>query len=86
MAAVDVIQKYNGRHLTHKMKNKIDAYAIDVLGHVKYAPWLYVYTLIRGEFKEGWIPDNFWGRLVVPAVNKKLAVVSRFQDLFKCCA
>ena len=79
MAAVDVIQKYNGRHLTHKMKNKIDAYAIDVLGHVKYAPWLYVYTLIRGEFKEGWIPDNFWGRLVVPAVNKKLAVVSDFK-------
>ena len=59
MAAVDVIQKYNGRHLTHKMKHKIDAYAIDVLGHVKYAPWLYVYTLIRENLRKDGYPIIF---------------------------
>lgn len=48
---------------------RADTYAREVLGHVCYAPWLYVYTAIAGRFKEGWIPDNYYGRVVVPKLK-----------------
>ncbi len=41
-------------------------YSHDVFGDSKYAPWLYVYCAWAGEFKEGWIPDNYYGEFVVP--------------------
>jgi len=44
-------------------------YANDILGGVKYAPWLYVYTAMAGEFKEGWIPANYFGYVVVPKLK-----------------
>lgn len=46
-----------------------DAYASDVLGWVGYSPWLYVYSAISGSFKEGWIPDNYYGKIVVPKLK-----------------
>lgn len=48
---------------------RADAYAREALGHACYAPWLYVYTAIAGRFKEGWIPDNYYGRVVVPKLK-----------------
>jgi hypothetical protein len=44
-------------------------YAVNVLGWTGYAPWLYVYSAIAGCFKEGWIPDNYFGKVVIPATN-----------------
>ena len=41
-------------------------YANDVLGNEKYSPWLFVYSAVAEEFKEGWIPPNFYGKEVVP--------------------
>ena len=49
------------------------------MGSRRYAPWLYVYTLISGKFQEGWIPDNFFGRVVCPRVNKELVAVTGFK-------
>ncbi len=46
-----------------------DEYAADVLGGKQYAPWLYVYSAVQGVFKEGWIPDEYYARVVVPAVQ-----------------
>jgi hypothetical protein len=53
--------------LNQSIRNKCDQYAVAVLGNRIYAPWLYVYSAIANEFKEGWIPDNYYGMLV----NKK---------------
>lgn len=44
-------------------------YAKDVLGSVAYAPWLWVYATSAGAFREGWIPDNYFGRWVVPLLK-----------------
>jgi len=44
-------------------------YAADVLGSKIYAPWLVAYTAFTGTFKEGWIPDNYFGRVVTPRLN-----------------
>ena len=58
-----------GVSLDPAMKRQCEAYAQDVLGGRKYAPWLYFYATVRGEFKEGWIPDNFYGERVVGQIS-----------------
>src|SRR5262245_56120004 len=61
LAAVRTIEKFNGQTLLPRQKNLADEYSIKILGNKAYAPWLYVYTLVSGgNFKEGWIPDNFF--------------------------
>ncbi|WP_197496147.1 sugar-transfer associated ATP-grasp domain-containing protein [Maribacter hydrothermalis] len=50
-------------------RKKADDYAIEVLGSKRFAPWLYVYTINAGVFKEGWIPDNYYREIVVPKVQ-----------------
>ena len=58
-----------------------DAYARDVFGSVVYAPWLYVYSAVAGEFKEGWIPDNYYGKVVVPAIEGKYQHLAALKSL-----
>jgi hypothetical protein len=58
-----------------------DQYAIEVLGHKYYAPWLYVYSAIAGGFKEGWIPDNFFGSTVDPTINGWYGKISNLKPL-----
>lgn len=65
-SAIKVIEKYSDIKLTPQLKQQANDYADIILGGIEYAPWLYVYTLVSGKFKEGWIPDNFFGTLVSP--------------------
>jgi hypothetical protein len=51
---------------TSAMFKKCDEYAHDVLGSLEYSPWLKAYSVLAGTFKEGWIPDNYYGEIVVP--------------------
>ncbi len=44
-------------------------YANDIFGDEKYAPWLLTYSAMAGTFKEGWIPDNYYGAVVVPKLK-----------------
>jgi hypothetical protein len=55
--------------LPKKIRNSCDSYAIEVLGNSCYSPWLYVYSVASGGFREGWIPDNFYGACVVPRIK-----------------
>lgn len=79
LGAVWTIEKYNGQKLSPRSKKLADDYAIQVFGGKEYAPWLYVYTLVSGTFKEGWIPDNFFGKFVVPKANKDLRSLTNFK-------
>jgi len=56
----------NGWKLTEENKRKADEYAVDVFGRKEYAPWLYFFTLFSGEFKEGWIPLNYYTKYILP--------------------
>jgi hypothetical protein len=56
-------------------------YAIEVLRDEKFSPWLMVYAAVSGQFKEGWIPDNFYGAKVVPAINGKSGRVAYLKSL-----
>ncbi len=75
-------------------KRRCAEYAKEVLGWQGYAPWLRLYSAVAGSFKEGWIPDNYYGKVVVPrlqggygsvshlkAFNSQLFGHSRFPDL-----
>ncbi|MFC3196166.1 sugar-transfer associated ATP-grasp domain-containing protein [Parapedobacter deserti] len=71
------------------IKGKTDArfiklsneYAGDILGWRGYAPWLYVYSAIAGSFKEGWIPDNYYGKIVVPALKGQYGKIGDLKSL-----
>lgn len=81
--ALRIIERFNGVKLSARDRKAADAYAADVFGSRRYAPWLYVYTLVNGQFQEGWIPDNFFGRWVYPSVNTALRVVTDYKSLSK---
>ncbi|MBV7268149.1 sugar-transfer associated ATP-grasp domain-containing protein [Winogradskyella luteola] len=65
-------------------KGKLDAkniklckeYSKDVFGHERYAQWLIVYTTYTREFREGWIPDNYYGEVVLPQLNGEYGRIS----------
>jgi hypothetical protein len=60
---------------------RCDAYATEVLGHARYAPWLYVYAHVAGEFREGWIPDNFYDERVLPQTSGEYGELSGYRSL-----
>lgn len=67
--------------LSKEVIRKCDEYAKSNLGHIKYSPWLYVYSAMHGEFKEGWIPDNYYGAVIVPYIDGEFAKPSRLKPL-----
>lgn len=69
--------------LDPKLTRLSDEYAKDVLGWQGYAPWLYVYSAMDQSFKEGWIPDNYYGKVVVPAAKGNYGRVSDLRPLAK---
>lgn len=77
------MEKESGFKLSTKMKKEIDDYAREVFGSVSYAPSLYIYTVYNKEFKEGWIPDNYFGYVVAPFVNKTLGPVANMKTMSK---
>jgi hypothetical protein len=58
-----------------------ESYARDVFGDACYAPWLRVYTAFNRTFKEGWIPDNYYGWVVVPKMKGLYGKVSHLKPL-----
>ncbi len=62
-------------------RNRCDTYAVEVLGHAKFAPWLHVYAHVAGEFREGWIPDNFYDECVLPHNSGPYGELSGLRSL-----
>ncbi|MGE0644622.1 MAG: sugar-transfer associated ATP-grasp domain-containing protein [Nitrospira sp.] len=74
------VESYRGKTPSRNLK-LCDDYAVDVFGHKRFAPWLYVYTAVSGGFKEGWIPENYFGSVVVPKLQGKYGGVARLRGL-----
>jgi hypothetical protein len=77
---LQLIEKQYGRADPANLK-LADTYARDVFGNVVYAPWLRVYAAFSGAFKEGWIPDNFYGSVVVPALQGGYGKISHLKTI-----
>ncbi len=80
MKALRSIEAEKGS-LSVEIKKQCDSYAKKVLGSKKYSPWLYVYSAIRGKFIEGWIPDNYYGAIIVPSTTGKYEIPSDLRAL-----
>jgi hypothetical protein len=74
------IESYKGKTNNRDLK-LCDDYAADILGHKQFALWLYVYSAVSEGFKEGWIPDNYYGSVVVPKLKGDYGKVSRLKSL-----
>src|SRR5690625_3947039 len=60
----------NGRMVVdQKLKKQIKDYCLYYFGSASYWPWLAVYTELRGEFKQGWIPDDYYRFTLLPKMN-----------------
>src|SRR5665213_1301726 len=79
--ALAAITTLNGRALTPALRRRCDEYAMEVLGGPEYAPWLRFYSAMRGEFHEGWMPENYYHMVVVPRIIKGLADLSTMKSL-----
>lgn len=93
-----LIESGYGTAIGSNTERRIADYAREVLGSARFAPWLRVYTACRGAFYDGWIPNNYFARVVLPKVQsarnkrvtgaKTLAArtigTDRFPDLAVC--
>jgi hypothetical protein len=62
-------------------RQKCDAYAVEVLGNAKFAPWLHVYAHVAGEYRDGWIADNFYDECVLPHNSGPYGELSGLRSL-----
>jgi hypothetical protein len=74
------IESVKGK-LSPKLTKLSDEYAHEVLGWHGYAPWLYVYSAMAQTFKEGWIPDNYYGKVVLPKISADYGKISDLKPL-----
>lgn len=68
LKALNIIESYKGK-TSPKLIKLSNEYAEDVLGNKTHAPWLYAYSAFQGKFEEGWIPDSYYKKEVVPKIN-----------------
>ena len=60
----------NGEKVADKKQIKrIKEYCRESFGSSAYWPWLALYTELRGEFKKGWIPDDYYRFELLPKLN-----------------
>ncbi len=80
LKALKTIEKEKGK-LSADIIEKCDSYAKEYLGDIKYAPWLYVYAAMQGEFKTGWIPNNYYPEVIVKDVEGIFSLQSEMKPL-----
>ncbi|GGD03585.1 sugar-transfer associated ATP-grasp domain-containing protein [Hyunsoonleella pacifica] len=81
-SALKTIESIKGK-TDPKLIEMSNTYAEDVLGWLGYAPWLRAHSAMIGEFKEGWIPENYFGTVVVPKLQGEIGRTSFLKPLSK---
>lgn len=72
-----------GKSINKSQIRECDLYADKVLGNTVFAPWLYLYTCLLGEFKEGWLPGGYFHSYVSPKINGEYGRISKLSGLPK---
>jgi len=74
------VVKANGRKVMNRQILKaMKSYCKKRFGSRRYWPWLAYYTEIRGEYIEGWIPQDYFRFTFVPRLNPKPASYMDFK-------
>lgn len=71
----------NGRHLSPADQRKCKDYATEILGDSKYQYWLRVFSVVRGGFCDGWIPDDYYFDHVIPRWNGEPGKTSYLKSI-----
>ena len=79
-AAQKSIESYNGK-LSSALSKRAEEYAKEILGWKGHAPWLKVYAAFRKEFKDGWIPNEYFGHVVAPQINGTYGSIAQAKAL-----
>ena len=66
-----VVQAKGEKVLNRKLKGAIKAYCKERFGSSAYWPHLALLTELKGEFVEGWIPDDYFLYILEPKLNPK---------------
>lgn len=80
MARFEKLKKDTGYSVSKSDQKIIHEYAKEVFGSLRYKPWLLFYTAYRGEFHEGWIPSNFFKK-IMQTENTQYTAVGRARTL-----
>ncbi|MEL6415413.1 MAG: sugar-transfer associated ATP-grasp domain-containing protein [Pseudomonadota bacterium] len=70
-----------GQHLSPEDKRKCKDYATEVLGDANYQHWLRVFSVVRGGFCDGWIPDDYYFDHVIPRWNGEPGKTSYLKSI-----
>jgi len=65
-----IVTEDPARNLSAAEKKLVQEYSKDVFGSQRFAPWLETYSAHRGEFIEGWIPENYYMKVVLPTLTE----------------
>ena len=77
----EIVAQDSSAALTPITQKKIEAYGREVLGSARFIPWLKVYAAYSGRFEEGWLPDNYYGRVVLPMIQGALRGLCRTKTI-----
>jgi len=75
-----IVRKKGYSIVDKKLKNKIKKYSERRFGNPDYWHWLAVYSEIREEFLEGWIPEDIYAFHILPKTNPRpVALLSNIK-------
>ena len=74
-----IIQHKGGSVIDRKTKRQIKSYAKKRFGSSSFWPWLAVYTEVRGGFKRGWIPDDYYWVILLEKHNPENARIGEYK-------
>ena len=69
----DVVKKKGKKVVNRQIKKSIKEYARKRFGSKAYWPYLALYTEIRGQFIEGWLPNDYVHYVLEPQINPQPA-------------
>lgn len=61
--------------VTRVVDKRIEDYSRSVFKSPHFTGWLRFYAAFRGEFLEGWIPNNFFASFALPQINHAYRVI-----------
>jgi len=77
-----VVSKRGNKIVNRRLKNTIREYCQNSFGSASYWPWIALYTELRGEFKRGWMPNDYYRFCLLPKMNpEKLMRFSEVKTL-----
>lgn len=76
-----LLQNDGIRPLPSALQRKIRRYARDRFGSETFAPGLIFYATSRGQFVEGWIPDNFFQSVAIRRINGRYHMTDNARTL-----